>query len=61
MEIPGKNCGFFTTPVIQMAVLDCRRSLEFFGLTCGSKANCLKPITSRWPDDLGIEHFGLSQ
>jgi hypothetical protein len=61
IDIPGKNCGFFTTPVIQTAILDCRRSLEFLGLTCDSKANCLKSIASRWPDDLGIEHFGLSQ
>lgn len=61
VEIPGRNCGFFTTPVIQMAVLDCRRSLEFFGLTCDPKASCLKQIASRRTDDLGIEHFGLSQ
>jgi hypothetical protein len=32
-EIPGENCGFFVTPVIQMAILDCRCALEFFGLT----------------------------
>jgi hypothetical protein len=61
VEIPGNNCGFFTTPVIQLAVLDCRRSLEFFGLSCDSKANCLKLRASRKSDDLGIEHFGLSQ
>ncbi len=59
VEIPGKNCGFFTTPIIQMAVLDCRRSLEFFGLSCEPKSNRLKEIASRRPDDLGIEHFGL--
>lgn len=42
-----------------MAVLDCRRSLEFFGLTRDSKTDVLKPIEKRRPDDLGIEHFGL--
>lgn len=59
VTIPGKNCGFFTTPVIQMAILDCRRSLEFFGLTCDSTTQKLKPIERRRNDDLGIEHFGL--
>jgi hypothetical protein len=59
VEIPGQSCGFFTTPVIQMAVLDCRRSLEFFGLTRDSKTNVLRPIQQRRTDDLGIEHFGL--
>ena len=60
-SIPGSNCGLFVTPVINMAVLDCRRSLEFFGLTCDYKTNRLTPITKRRPDDLGIEHFGLAQ
>ena len=66
VEIPGENCGFFTTPVIQMAILDCRRSLEFFGLTCDSATRSLKAIEEhshnkkrRHADDLGIEHFGL--
>jgi hypothetical protein len=59
-DIPGTNCGFFSTPVINMAVLDCRRSLEFFGLTCDYKSNLLTPITGRRSDDLGIEHFGLA-
>jgi hypothetical protein len=60
-DIPGTNCGFFATPVINMAVLDCRRSLEFFGLTCDHNANRLTPIRRRRPDDLGIEDFGLAQ
>lgn len=59
VEIPGTNCGLFTTPVIQMAILDSRRTLEFFGITRDSKSNSLKPITKRQGDDLGIEHFGL--
>jgi hypothetical protein len=59
-DIPGTNCGFFVIPVVNMAVLDCRRSLEFFGLTCDHGAKCLRPISNRRPDDLGIEHFGLS-
>jgi len=59
VQIPGQNCGFFTTPVIQMAILDCRRTLEFFGLTCDSKRHAIVPIDKRRKDDLGIEHFGL--
>lgn len=58
-EIPGQNCGFFTTPVIQMAILDCRRSLEFFGLAFDSGKHAIVPIKKRRKDDLGIEHFGL--
>lgn len=60
VEIPGTNCGFFTTPVVQMAILDCRRTLEFFGITCDSKSDLLKAITKRQDDDLGIEYFGLA-
>ena len=60
VEIPGTNCGLFTTPVIQMAILDCRRTLEFFGITRDSKSDLLKPITKRQDDGLGIEHFGLA-
>ena len=60
-DIPGTNCGLFATPVFNMAGLDCRRSLEFFGLTCNYKTNHLEPITmKRRTDDLGIEHFGLA-
>jgi hypothetical protein len=60
VEIPGRNCGFFTTPVIQMAILDSRRALDFFGVTRDSKLDSLKSITRRQDDDLGIEHFGLA-
>jgi hypothetical protein len=60
-NIPGENCGFFITPVMHMAILDCRRSLEFFGLTYNDKTSKLKQITSRRTDDLGMESFGLSQ
>jgi hypothetical protein len=59
-DIPGTNCGFFVTPVFNMACLDCRRSLEFFGLTCNQNSSQLTPITKRRRDDLGIEHFGLA-
>jgi hypothetical protein len=59
VEIPGTNCGLFTTPVIQMALLDSRRTLEFFGITRDSKSNSLKAINRRQDDDLGVEHFGL--
>ena len=62
VQIPGRNCGFFTTPVIHMAILDCRRSLEFFGLTFDSKKRSFEPIKKeRRKDDLGIEHFGLQR
>jgi hypothetical protein len=59
--VNGENCGFFATPVIQMATLDCRRSLDFFGLTCNHTTNHLESITTprRYSDDLGIENFGL--
>ncbi|HEY2328431.1 MAG TPA: hypothetical protein VGI63_01285 [Verrucomicrobiae bacterium] len=57
--IPGENCGFFVTPVFQMAALDCRRSLEFFGLKCDYKNKRLTPIINRHFGDLGIESFGL--
>lgn len=60
-DIPGTNCGLFVTPVFNMAGLDCRRSLEFFGLTCDYNTKQLAPITRRRPDDLGIEHFGLAR
>ena len=61
-DIPGTNCGFFALPVIKMAILDCRRSLEFFGLTCNHKMKRLKPIEdkNRRSDDLTIENFGLA-
>lgn len=59
VEIPSTNCGLFTTPVIQMAILDSRRTLEFFGITRDSKSNSLKAIAKRQDDDLGVEHFGL--
>ena len=59
-DITGTNCGFFATPVINMAVLDCRRSLEFFGLTCDHTTSRLIPIRGRRHDDLGIESFGLA-
>jgi len=62
VQIPGQNCGVFTTPVIYTAVLDCRRMLEFFGLTYESNTQTLKPITRpRHPDDVGIEHLGLGR
>ena len=61
VDISGANCGLFATPVINMAVLDCRRSLEFFGLRCDHSASHLAPIPGRRPDDLGIEDFGLAR
>jgi hypothetical protein len=60
-HIPGTNCGFFAIPVIHMAIFDCRRSLEFFGLTCNHDTNRLTAIRRRRSDDLGIEHFALAR
>src|ERR1041385_8596367 len=59
VDIPGTNCGFFVSPVVVMAGLDCRRSLEFFGLKFDANLNQLTPVRNRRRDDLGIEHFGL--
>jgi hypothetical protein len=61
-DIFGTNCGFFALPVIKMAILDCRRSLGFFGLTRDHSTNRLMPIEGkdRRPDDLTIENFGLA-
>jgi hypothetical protein len=57
-RIEGQNCGLFVIPVATMAALDCRRSLEFFGLKCDDKS--LYPFKhDRRDDDIGIEHFGL--
>ena len=61
VEVAAANCGLFTTPVVQMAILDTRRSIEFFGIARDSKLNQFKPITKRQYDDLGIEHFGLAR
>jgi hypothetical protein len=60
VEVVGANCGLFTTLVMQMAVLDTRRTIEFFGIARDSKRNEFKPMTKRQDDDLGIEHFGLA-
>jgi hypothetical protein len=57
-SIPGSNCGFFVNPVMTMAGIDCRRSLQFFGLTFSQKQQSFVPAQRR-PDDLGIEAFGL--
>ena len=52
-RVSGENCGFFVTPVFNMAAIDCRRSLEFFGLSCDTQTNRLRPIRARRnPDDL---------
>src|SRR5262249_49407497 len=53
----GTNCGMFVIPVVKMALIDVRRSLQFFGLNFNG--NGLVPVNHRRPDDLGIEHFGL--
>jgi hypothetical protein len=61
VTIQGANCGLFVTPVGTMAGIDCRRSLEFFGLKLDNTTNSLAPLRNRRKDDVGIESFGLSQ
>jgi hypothetical protein len=61
VDITGTNCGLFVNPVVTMAGVDCRRSLEFFGLSCDRNLKQLVPVGRHWVDDLGIEHFGLSK
>jgi hypothetical protein len=60
-HISAETCGFLVVPVIRMALLDCDRSLAFFGLACDRSPDGLKPIAlpRHYPDDLGIEQFGL--
>lgn len=55
----ARTAAFFPR-LIQMAILDTRRSIEFFGVARDSKQNQFKPIIKRQDDDLGIEHFGLA-
>src|SRR5262245_54996735 len=47
VDIPSTNCGILVNPVVALAVLDCRRSLEFFGLTCDNRQKRLVPIKDR--------------
>jgi hypothetical protein len=60
-RISAETCGFLVVPVIRMALLDCDRSLAFFGLAWDRSPVALKQmrIPRHYPDDLGIEHFGL--
>ena len=60
VDIPGRNCGFVTTPVIQMAILDCRRTLAFFGISRDARTQRLIKAARHHQDDLSIGHFGLS-
>lgn len=55
----GENCGIFVIPVATMAGIDCRRSLQFFGLTLDNAKHVLTEIRNRRPTDRGIENFGL--
>ena len=61
VDITGANCGLFATPVGTMAGIDCRRSLEFFGLKLDDATGSLGPVRKRREDDVGIESFGLPQ
>jgi len=61
VTIHGANCGVFVTPVATMAGIDCRRSLEFFGLKLNNITSSLAPLRNRRKDDVGIESFGLSR
>jgi len=56
VELPGKNHGFFSTPVIHNAMIDISRVLEFFriGFSKGELKELGKP---KYPDDLTILDF----
>jgi len=51
VEIPGSNCGLFTTPVIHQACIDVRRTLAFFNLRYGFKAGAIETHESTRDDD----------
>jgi len=60
-RVTAETCGFLVVPVVRTALLDCDRSLIFLGLkwdrVSGGLKNLLLPRA--YPDDLGIEQFGL--
>lgn len=60
VEIPGSNCGFFTTPVIHQACIDVRRTLAFFNLRYGFKAAKIEThVSTRDDDNWNILGLGL--
>lgn len=58
VEIPGTNCGFFTSPVIFCAILDVRRTLDFFRLRVEKGGDIVQLDGRRYPDDLYITDIG---
>ena len=53
--IPSANCGLFTTPVLNTAMLNVRKLLEFFCLTFDRETSSLKARSnSKYPDDYSI-------
>ena len=60
VRLPSTNCGFFVTPVIHCALLDVRRTLEFFQLRWDkAKAEFSVAQTKKYPDDIAITDLGL--
>lgn len=61
VRLPSPNCGFFVTPIVHCAILDVRRTLEFFRLRWDkTKQEFTNFSDSKYPDDLYITDLGLS-
>jgi hypothetical protein len=62
-DMGSGNLFVIALPVLQIAILDCRRAVEFFGLKfCGNPPVLTSLAGGAWRrrgDDIGIEHFGL--
>lgn len=60
ISLPGDNHGFVTTPIVSKAILDIRKTLEFFRIGFDKKTGQLKELPpSTYPDDLTVETLGL--
>ena len=61
VRLPSTNCGFFVTPVIHSALLDVRRTLEFFLLRLDkAKGEFVTAQAKKYPDDFAITDLGLA-
>jgi hypothetical protein len=60
VHLPSTNCGFFVTPVIHCALLDVRRTLEFFRLKWDRSSSAFVNFPDRkYADDIYITDLGL--
>jgi hypothetical protein len=60
VHLPSTNCGFFVTPVIHCALLDVRRTLEFFRLKWDKSSSAFVNFADRrYADDVYITDLGL--